>query len=134
MRQKIMEIKEHIEYWIKSAEHDWEVAESLFDNERFDWCLYIAHLVIEKILKAHYVKFNEDVPPRTHNLAIIALKTELVFTSEQLDSLDRITRFNLEARYPDEKFQFYKICTKEFAEENFKQIRDLYQWLKSTLI
>ena len=51
-----MKKEEHIGYWLKSAEHDLEVAETLFQNKKYDWCLFIAHLVLEKILKAYFVK------------------------------------------------------------------------------
>jgi HEPN domain-containing protein len=43
-----MDIKEHITYWIDSADHDLETAESLFTAGRYDWCLFISHTVIEK--------------------------------------------------------------------------------------
>jgi len=29
--------KEHIDYWLKSAAHDMEVAETLFQNQKYDW-------------------------------------------------------------------------------------------------
>jgi hypothetical protein len=37
-------------------------------------------------------------------------------SSERLELLEVITDFHLEARYPDEKFTFYKKCTKEFTD------------------
>jgi len=46
--------EEHIAYWLKTAEHDLEAAESRFESKRYDWCLFIAHLVIEKVLNLHY--------------------------------------------------------------------------------
>jgi len=50
----------HIDYWLNSADHDLEVAETLFQNEKYDWCLFIAHLVLEKTLKAFYVKIQAN--------------------------------------------------------------------------
>jgi hypothetical protein len=51
-----MNHQQRIDYWAQSAAHDLEVAETLFQGGKHDWCLYIAHLVLEKILKALYVK------------------------------------------------------------------------------
>ncbi len=48
-------------YWVNSANHDLDVSEALFQSGKYDWCLFIAHLVLEKILKAVYVK-NKRVP------------------------------------------------------------------------
>ena len=45
------------------------------------------------------------------------------------DMLDVITTFNIEARYPDYKREFYKRCTKEFASEYNDKIRNLRLWL-----
>lgn len=61
-------MNKQVAYWINSAEHDFEVAEALFANEKYDWCLFIAHLVLEKILKGCYVKYRGQFPPRTHDL------------------------------------------------------------------
>ena len=30
-----------IDYWIESAKHDLDVAETLFQNEKYDWCLFL---------------------------------------------------------------------------------------------
>ena len=65
-----MTLEEHIQYWLKSAAHDLETAETLFNNNRYDWSLFLGHLVIEKLLKAHFVRDNRNkVPPFTHNLS-----------------------------------------------------------------
>ncbi len=37
-----------INYWTESAKHDLDVAETLFDSGKYDRCLFIAHLVLEK--------------------------------------------------------------------------------------
>jgi len=47
--------EEHIKYWIDSAEHDLDTANSLFSSGKYDWCLFISHLVLEKLIKAFYV-------------------------------------------------------------------------------
>jgi len=67
----------HIKYWIDSAEHDLDVAESLFANAKYDWCLFIAHLVLEKTMKALYVKHKNDFPPRTHDLVRLSKYVDL---------------------------------------------------------
>ena len=45
--------RDHIEYWVKSADNDLAAAEALFESAKYDWCLFIAHLVLEKALKAN---------------------------------------------------------------------------------
>ncbi len=47
-----------ISYWVRSAEHDWEAAMTLFHSGKNMHALFFAHLTIEKFLKAHWVKDN----------------------------------------------------------------------------
>jgi len=80
-----MKIKEHIQYWVESAEHDLDSAESLFTAGKYDWSLFIGHLVLEKILKAIYVQDNQNrLPPKTHNLVKLAENTNVVFSTDQI--------------------------------------------------
>jgi len=70
-----MKVEDHIQYWMDSAADDLDTAEKLFLVEKFDWCLFLGHLVLEKALKAHYVQDNENqMPPRVHNLVKLAKK------------------------------------------------------------
>lgn len=125
---------EHTLYWIKSAEHDLETAETLFSSEKYDWCLFICHIVIEKGLKAIYVlKHDNTIPPKIHNLTRLAELAEAGVTEDQMDLLDRINDFNIDARYPDYKFSFYTTCTKEFTGEYFLKVKELFTWIKSLI-
>ncbi len=126
-------MQEQVKYWLKSAEHDLEAAEALYEKGKYDWCLFLGHLVLEKILKAFYVRDNQELPPKIHKLDLIASKTQLALTQEQVDFLREINDFNLEVRYPDEKLVFYKLCTKEFSEKYFNAIKDFYQCLLTKL-
>lgn len=118
------------EYWQKSADSDLVVAEHLFEKGDYHYCLFIGHLVLEKALKAIYVKNKDLNAPYKHSLPILAQKAGLELSEEQETFLEEVTDFNIEARYPDIKFSFFKKCTKEFTEEYFKRIKEFYRWLK----
>jgi HEPN domain-containing protein len=129
-----MTIEEHTKYWLDSAEHDLETSNTLFDAAKYDWALFIGHLVLEKLLKAIFVKTNDNkIPPKTHNLVRLAELSLVSVDEEKKVMLDKINDFNIEARYPEYKNELYKVCTKEFAEENINQIKELYNWLKSLI-
>ncbi len=125
-----MKSKEHIEYWLRSAAHDLESAETLFEHQKYDWCLFLVHLVLEKTFKAFCVRAhpNEKIP-FIHNLAKLAERTELGLTQEQFTFLLEINQFNIKGRYPDYKFEFYRKCTFEFTENYYFKIKELYNWL-----
>ena len=127
-----METKEHVQYWLDSAENDWAAAENLFASGKYDWCLFIGHLVLEKILKALFVQDNNNqLPPKTHNLIKLAGRTDLELTEKQIIFLDEVNDFNIETRYPQYKNEFYKRCTREFAGNYHLEIEAMAEWLRS---
>lgn len=128
-----MDKKQYIQHWLSSAAHDLDVAETLFLNQKYDWCLFVGHLVIEKVLKAFYVRDTGEIPPKIHNLVKLAEKTALLLSDEQKQLFAKINDFNIEARYPDQKYEFYKLCTKDFANDYFSRIKEIYQWLLSQM-
>lgn len=129
-----MKIDDHIKYWLDSAAHDLDVAEHLFQSGKYDWCLFIGHLVLEKTLKALFVfKSNNKVPPKIHNLVKLARLSTMQLSKEEEIFLGDVNDFHLEARYPDYKQKFYKKCTQSFAELYFARIKEFHQWLKSQI-
>lgn len=47
-----------IKYWVEGSDDDFETMLVMFDSKRYSWSLFIGHLMIEKLLKAFYVKLN----------------------------------------------------------------------------
>lgn len=128
-----MKIDKLINYWIKSSEEDLKTAMSLFNSKRYHHCLFFCHLFIEKILKALVIKTTGKPAPYGHKLTKLANLTRINFSNEQLDLLDEITAFNIEARYNDYKFQFYKKATKSYTQEYFQKAKQIYLWLKKNV-
>ena len=50
--------EDQIQHWVKTAELDWTTAEDLLKLKRFLHALFFFHLVLGKLLKAHWVKAN----------------------------------------------------------------------------
>ena len=120
--------EEHIQYWLTTAQHDMESASGMLSSGHYDWALFVGHLALEKILKAHWVKNNEwNVPPRIHDLVKIAELANLLLSNEDKLLLYEVNDFNIEGRYPDFKYVFYKKATKEFAEKYLKRMKEFYE-------
>lgn len=128
-----MDIEKIINYWLKSAENDFEVAKSLFKNNYYLYSLFFCHLTIEKILKALVVKTTVKHAPYTHNLSELAEKSGMELNKDKLDFLDSLTNFNLEARYPDFKFEAYKKVDKNLAENYLNITQEIYLWIKKMI-
>lgn len=116
-------------YWITSAENDWKVAGHLFEKRDYPYSLFLGHLTVEKLLKALFVSKFDEPPPFTHRLPYLAEKAGVELSPERLEILEVVTDFNLEARYPDEKFSFQKKCTKQFTKNYLSKIGEIREWL-----
>ena len=124
-----MKKDEIIKYWLDSSDIDFKAMDSLFNNGHYVWTLFVGHLVIEKLLKAYYVKVVDNNVPQIHHLLQIAERAGLALSDSQKDFLLEVTTFNLKARYPDYKQRFYKKATKHFAENYMNKIKEFRTWL-----
>ena len=120
---------ERIKYWLNTAIQDWKVAGHLFEKGDYSYALFFGHLTLEKTLKAIYVKKQDEIPPFSHNLVYLCEKAGLELQQNNLELLEEISDYNLEARYPDDKFSFFKRCTKGFTINKLKQIEEIREWL-----
>ncbi len=129
-----MEKADIIKYWIDSSDRDFKTMNNLFKKKDYHWALFIGHLVIEKLLKAHYVKYVDNQPPFIHNLLRLAEKANLQLSETKKDILVTVTAFNIQARYDDYKLAFYKTCTKEYTEKWLNEIKGLRKWIRELLL
>jgi len=122
-------------YWIESADEDYNVMLDLKEKNRNTYCLFFGQMVIEKLLKALYAKNNKGAPyaPKTHDLLYLAEKLNLELTEEQEVILNEITTFNLSTRYDDYKKAFYNKCTDQYTEEQINKIKEVKAWLEIML-
>jgi HEPN domain-containing protein len=133
MNEEITDKDKIINYWIESSDNNYQTMENLFSSKDYHWSLFMGHLVIEKLLKGIFVKTFNKHAVFTHDLLRLAEKCGLKLTKEQQDILDRITTFNINARYDDYKKNFYLLCTAEFTSGWIEKIKTLRLWLKEKL-
>lgn len=129
-----MSKQDHVHYWQKEAELNWETAVYLVKGDQHVMALFLFNLVCEKLLKAHWVKDNTDnTPPRTHDLQFLHNQTDLDLPSADYDYLAIINQWNIDARYPDYKSKLYKIATKVYISEHQSKIEKLKKCLLEKL-
>jgi HEPN domain-containing protein len=126
-----MDINEHIKYWIDSSDDDFQAMTHLFEKGDYNWSLFIGHLVLEKLLKAWYVKSNAKNPIFIHDFVRLAEKGNLILDDDQKDILDTISTFNIRGRYDDYKREFYKKCTTDFTGQWILSIKESIKWIKA---
>ena len=125
--------EEFIRFWVKSSDKDFKTMNNLFNSKDYHWAMFIGHLVIEKLLKAYYIKSQNKQAVPIHNLLLLAEKGKLELPVNYEDWLDTITTFNISARYDSYTEDFYKLCTKKFAAEWVNNLKELRKWIKIKL-
>lgn len=133
MDDKIDNIEPTILHWRKSSDENYATMQNLIKTREYAWSLFLGHLVIEKLLKALYVKRLQKHPIFSHDLLRLAQKIEIELPNDYNEWLDEITTFNLNARYDNYKQSFNELCTVEFSNEWIDKIEILRKWLISQL-
>jgi len=128
-----MDIQKIKNYWLEEATESLQVTKHLFEKGDYSYSLFFVHLALEKMLKAIYVSRKNEHAPFIHNLQRLAEISDIHLTQDQKDALIKITTFNLETRYPDEKRSFRKKCTKEFTKMEIEEAEEIFKWLESIL-
>lgn len=125
---------EYINFWIEQANDDWTAVDTLFKGRNYLQSLFFAHLVIEKLCKSLWIKFNqENVPPRTHNLIYLLSSTPIELTDDKSEFMLNLNRFQLEGRYPDYLTKMHNICNEQFAILMLDSTNQLRLWLLEKL-
>lgn len=123
------QITKLIKFWAETAEDNYQTMLSLYRSKRYSACLFFGHLVLEKALKVLVIQKTKDFPPKIHNLLRLAELGRTELTKEQSSLLAEVNEFNMEARYPEVKYQFYKKCTKAFTDHYYASIKTMYHFL-----
>ncbi len=123
------QIQRQIAYWHQSSQEKLKTMQALYRNRRYADCLFFGHLILEQALKANVVNEQKIIPPRTHNLVHLARLSNLVLKENDLKLLADTDAFNMKARYPDEKLEFYKRCNKPYTDLYYQPIIILYKEL-----
>jgi len=122
----MMTKEQYVDYWVDTAANDWVTVEVMFSAERYLHCLFWAHLVLEKLAKAHWVKTHEDnIPPKVHNVVWLLEESNIDLGEDTIDFLEGFNRFQLSGRYPDYTNNLYKRCTKEYTSEQLEKVKEI---------
>lgn len=130
---EFIDFEKIVNHWIETSDEDFQTMLKLFEGKSYNWSLFLGHISVEKLLKAYYVKKFHKHAPFTHNLYRLSELCELQLSEESSDWLDKITSFNLNARYDDYKREFYLICNEEFTKEWVEKIKTLRIWIRTML-
>jgi len=122
----MMTKQDYIDYWVNTAAEDWITVEAMFTTKRYLHSLFWAHLVLEKLAKAHWVKnHTEDIPPKVHNITYLLEESGIDLGIDKMDFLTQYNRFQLSGRYPDYLNVMQKICTESYTKVELDKVKEV---------
>lgn len=120
-----------IRNWIAGSEYDLTTAKHMLDTGRYIYVIFMCHLSLEKILKAH-VEFHEDkMPPKIHDLITLLERSGLDIPVKLKNILLELNGVSIPTRYPEDIQASLSEFRKDFCERIFKQAEEALEWLKS---
>ncbi len=126
--------EKQINYWVSTGVDDLESIDYLFNGRKYVQALFFAHLSLEKIMKALWVKNNENnFPPKTHNLTYLYDNSKITLNEEQTDFLQTMNVYQIEGRYPDYISMLHNTTSKEKAETIINQSKTIFKCLQEKL-
>lgn len=118
--------------WIKSAEHDLAVANTLFLAGHYNWTSFACQQALEKLLKAGYVRTRHKIPPHVHKLERLSAIMKLDPPEEHIENLIEINQCYTSTRYPSYKND---VCgrTREESADILDKTWKTFIWLRQEL-
>lgn len=118
--------QEHIDYWVRTAKEDWKAVQSMYKSKVYIHALFFAHLVLEKLCKAHWVKDNDsNTPPKIHNLITLINNTKIELSDADKEFMYSMNQFQLEGRYPDYKIDLHKKYKSAQTKKILEQVNNI---------
>jgi len=120
--------------WIALAEYDLETARHMLQTGRYLYVVFMCHLMLEKMLKAHVTEVTQSVPAKSHDLIYLVKKSELDLPPSYLDFVGLINNASIPTRYPEDLQRAIGEYPKSVARDYLQRTDEVVQWLKQALI
>ena len=125
------DMRKDTENWIAGSEYDLGTARDMLESGRYPYTVFMCHLAIEKMLKAHVAEVTRAVPPRTRGLMELAEKAELEVPPNLRGFISDVNKKSVSTRYPEDVGRLLADITREEAERYLRSTEEVLEWLKS---
>ncbi|MBE3582329.1 MAG: HEPN domain-containing protein [Thermoanaerobacteraceae bacterium] len=121
--------------WLEIAYEDLDTAKYMLEGKRYLWTVFLCQQALEKAFKAVYLKKFGRVPPRKHDLVVLAKLTGLLeeLDETERDFLRRLTVYYIECRYPEDKAKLAAKCTEKYTRQIVEETERVVRWLADKL-
>ncbi|OQY82150.1 MAG: hypothetical protein B6D41_18590 [Chloroflexi bacterium UTCFX4] len=126
-----MPLRADTQNWIAMSDYDIGTAEHMLNTGRYLYVIFMCHLALEKMLKAHVTEATKEIPRKTHDLLHLVNKAKLDVPRAYLDFIGKINSASIPTRYPEDLNKMLKLFPKPVADDYLKLTKEVIAWLKS---
>jgi HEPN domain-containing protein len=116
--------------WIALAEYDLATAQHMLKTGRYLYVIFLCHLALEKVLKAHVTEATQSIPPKTHDLIYLVKKSAIDLPQRYLEFIGKINNASIPTRYPEDLERTLREYPKPVARDYLRQTEEVFLWLK----
>ena len=127
-------MKKEVKNWLDSADYDLETAEYMFKTGRYIYTIFMCHLALEKVLKAKVEDVTGKTPPKTHDLEYLVGLAKLSLDEDMERFIAELSNLSVVTRYPTDFQRMLKDFSRERAEPVLKKTKEVFQWIKKSIV
>jgi len=116
--------------WIALSDYDLETARYMLASGRFLYVIFMCHLALEKMLKAHFTEVTQSIPPKTHDLIYLIRKSGLELPQAHLEFIGKINNASIPTRYPEDLQRIIAQYPESVARDYFEKTEEVLKWLR----
>ena len=123
------------EYWLILCDDDIPVAKTLLKTKNYLWMSFICHLIVEKAIKAVIAGKTGKEPKRIHDLVKLANQANIEneLADSQLNFLEELTPYNIEARYASYREKMASKLSPEYCKGLMERTEEFVCWIRHLL-
>ncbi len=116
--------------WIAMADYDLETARHMLATGRYLYVVFMCHLALEKMLKAHVTEVIQAVPAKSHDLIYLVKKSNLSLPQPHLEFIGKINNASIPTRYPEDLQRMIGQYPEAVVRDYLKHTEEVLAWLK----
>lgn len=125
--------RKQCEEWLKQAEYDIDTSSAMFKSRRYIYCVFMAHLALEKALKASYIKTADEMPPKIHSLIYLAKRSCANIPTWIKVFLEELDDVSVPVRYPEVLKNLLKEYNNTRTKKILKEAQNILAWLRKKI-
>jgi len=117
--------------WIAGADYDLETAKHMLKTKRYIYVVFMCHLSLEKMIKAHVELKEDKFPPKIHDLVKLSIRAKLDIPDDLNDVIVDLNKESIPTRYPEDLQRSLAQYTQKYCSTLVRQTEATLQWLKN---